>query len=245
MFEQSLMNTARAKTKWSVLASFFLQTVVLGGAILLSLLSTAPLPARQWLSRVVAPLPKSSRPSSRETPVRVVATRRIEQARLMAPARIPRRVAIIEETEAPIADSIKGAGPGVPGGFDTGPYTGVIGDVIANAAPPPPPAPAAPKPSVRAPVRVGGDVQNAKLIHAPLPEYPPLARQARIAGVVRLTAIIARDGSVDQLSVISGHPLLAPAALAAVSKWRYRPTLLNGEPVEVITQIDVNFTLNR
>ena len=122
--------------------------------------------------------------------------------------------------------------------------SGMIGAAIEQKAAPPP-APAAPKPIARAPVRVGGDIQKAKQIYAPLPEYPPLAHQARVAGVVRLTAIIARDGSVEQLSVIVGHPLLAPAAVAAVSKWRYQPTLLNGEPVEVIPQIDVNFTLSR
>jgi periplasmic protein TonB len=78
-----------------------------------------------------------------------------------------------------------------------------------------------------------------------MPVYPPLARQARIAGAVMLEGIIARDGTVKNLRVLSGHPLLAGAALEAVRQWRYRPTLLNGEPVEVIAPIAVNFVLGR
>jgi protein TonB len=77
------------------------------------------------------------------------------------------------------------------------------------------------------------------------PVYPPLARQTRVQGTVRLHAIISKDGSVQQLEVMSGHPLLVQAALDAVKQWRYRPTLLNGEPVEVDTTIDVIFSLNQ
>lgn len=76
-----------------------------------------------------------------------------------------------------------------------------------------------------------------------MPVYPPLARQARVSGSVRLIAIIGRDGTVQQLQVVSGHPLLIGAAVEAVRQWLYHPTLLNGEPVEVICPIDVNFTL--
>jgi protein TonB len=72
-----------------------------------------------------------------------------------------------------------------------------------------------------------------------------LAKQARIQGVVRFTAIIGRDGTIQNLTLVSGHPLLVSAAQEAVKQWRYKPTLLNGEPVEVVTQIDVNFTLNQ
>ena len=92
-------------------------------------------------------------------------------------------------------------------------------------------------------IRVGGNVQQTMLISQPRPVYPPLAKQARIQGVVRLNAIIAKDGTVANLTVVSGHPLLVPAALEAVKQWVYKTTLLNGEPVEVITVIDVNFTL--
>jgi protein TonB len=88
-------------------------------------------------------------------------------------------------------------------------------------------------------------VTAAMLVNRVQPVYPPLARQTRISGTVRLHAIIGKDGSVQQLEVLSGHPLLVQAALDAVRQWRYRPTLLNGEPVEVDTTIDVIFSLNQ
>jgi TonB family protein len=93
-------------------------------------------------------------------------------------------------------------------------------------------------------ITIGGNVQQAKLISQPKPVYPPLAKQARISGVVHLAAIIGKDGNIVNLAVISGHPLLIPSALEAVQQWVYQKTLLNGEPVEVSTQIDVNYTLS-
>src|SRR5207237_336900 len=106
-----------------------------------------------------------------------------------------------------------------------------------------PPAPPKPKPT--GPVRVGGNVQAARIVNRVQPVYPPLARQTRISGTVRLHAIISKDGTIQQLEVMSGHPLLQQAALDAVRQWRYQPTLLNGEPVEVDTTIDVIFSLNQ
>jgi len=75
------------------------------------------------------------------------------------------------------------------------------------------------------------------------PIYPPLARQARIQGVVVMEAVISKEGSIESLRVVTGHPLLNQAALDAVKQWKYRPTLLNGEPVEVITTVTVTFNL--
>jgi len=94
-------------------------------------------------------------------------------------------------------------------------------------------------------IRVGGGVQQRKLIHQAPPVYPPLAKQARIQGTVRLLATIGKDGTVKDVQLVSGHPLLVPAAEEAVRKWRYEQTMLNGQPVEVVTQVDVNFTLSR
>jgi TonB family protein len=103
--------------------------------------------------------------------------------------------------------------------------------------PPPPPRPQFTR------MRVGRDVQAAKLVFHPDPDYPPIAKTARIQGTVRLDAVINRDGTVQTLRVISGHPLLVKAALDAVQRWRYQPTLLNGDPVEVASEIDVSFAL--
>jgi protein TonB len=122
---------------------------------------------------------------------------------------------------------------------------GIIGSVPSAAPPPPPPVKEAPKPVTPKQIRVGGNVQSAKLVRQPKPVYPPLARQARIQGVVRFTAIIGKDGTIQNLQLISGHPLLVQSAQEAVRQWVYQPTLLNNEPVEVITQIDVNFTLTQ
>jgi protein TonB len=115
----------------------------------------------------------------------------------------------------------------------------VLGGVIGGAgtAPPPPPKAAPHR------VTVGGNVQAARLVNRVQPLYPPLARQTRISGTVKLHAIIGKNGAVEQLQVVSGHPLLVQSALDAVKQWRYQPTLLNGEPVEVDTEIDVIFSL--
>jgi len=107
-----------------------------------------------------------------------------------------------------------------------------------DPVPPPPPQEKVPER-----VRVGGQVQPPQLVNKTNPAYPPLARQARIQGTVKLEGVIGKDGTVQELKVVSGHPLLIQAALDAVRNWRYRPTMLNGQPVEVITTIDVNFTL--
>jgi TonB family protein len=92
-------------------------------------------------------------------------------------------------------------------------------------------------------IRVGGNVQSTKIISKPAPVYPALAKSAHIQGVVKLHTFIAADGTVQNINVIEGHPLLVPAALEAVKQWVYQPTLLNGAPVAVETEVDVNFTL--
>ena len=91
---------------------------------------------------------------------------------------------------------------------------------------------------------MGGDVIAAHGLFLPPPPYPPLAKIAHIQGTVVLEAIIGIDGTINDLKVVRGQPMLARAALDAVKAWRYQPTLLNGEPVEVLTEIDVNFKLD-
>jgi periplasmic protein TonB len=108
---------------------------------------------------------------------------------------------------------------------------------------PPPPPPAKPANNSNEPIRVGGEVASAKLIQRVQPAYPPIARQARVQGPVKLEAVISETGEIVNLRVISGHPLLMNAALEAVAQWRYSPTLLNGTAVAVITTIEVNFRL--
>jgi protein TonB len=162
----------------------------------------------------------------------------MEAGKLVAPKAIPKDIKIIKEEEAP-PDVGAGMVGGVPGGVAGGSMGGVIGGVIGgagSAAPPPP------KVNPKR-ITVGGNVQAAHLVNRVQPVYPPLARQTRISGTVKLHAIIGKNGAVEQLQVVSGHPLLVQAALDAVKQWRYQPTLLNGEPVEVDTEIDVIFSL--
>ena len=123
-------------------------------------------------------------------------------------------------------------GAGVIWGSSSGERSGPV------LVPPPPPEPVKPPGPVvsSTPIQVGGVVQSAKLINRTMPRYPPLARQARVQGLVRLEAVIGEDGAIRELRAVSGHPLLIPAALSAVKRWRYRPTLLNGRPVRVITR---------
>jgi protein TonB len=163
------------------------------------------------------------------------------------------RVFTAPSTIQPVANIIDGADFNPPliavGNGDASANTTLIpgatgvGLSIVNAAPPPKSEPPAPKVPSK-PVRVGGDVQAANILSRVNPLYPPLAKQARIQGAVKLEGIIAKDGTIQGLRVLSGHPLLVPAAVDAVKQWRYRPTRLNGEPVEVIAPIDVNFILS-
>jgi protein TonB len=132
---------------------------------------------------------------------------------------------------------VAGVVGGVPGGVPGGQMGGVLGGIISSTPV------AVPKVAAPQRVRVSQGVTQGLLIHKVQPTYPPLARQARIQGSVVLQAEISKNGTIENLHVISGHPMLAPAALDAVKQWRYKPYILNGEPVEVETQVTVNFTL--
>jgi protein TonB len=166
---------------------------------------------------------------------------------LTAPVTIPKQPVIVPSSAADAPDltanGVPGGVPGgVPNGMIGGTIDGILGSISAGPPPPPPPPPAPVATPSR--IQVGGQVQAAKLIHQVLPEYPRLAHEARLGGVVRLKAVIAKDGTVKDLSVMSGHPLLVPAAISAVKQWIYKPTFLNGIPIEVGTEVDVTFTLS-
>jgi protein TonB len=154
---------------------------------------------------------------------------------------------MIKEEDLPPAMSSVGVVGGVPGGVPGGTPGGVIGGILGGVgvAAPPPPAVKEVKKQETQRIRVGGQVIQANLIRKIVPTYPALAKQARISGTVRFNAIIGKDGTIQNLQMVSGHPLLIQAATDAVKQWLYKPTLLNNEPVEVITTIDVNFTLSQ
>jgi periplasmic protein TonB len=247
MFEQSLMDLkAKTNKPWTIVVSFAIQCTIIGVAVLIPLIYYDALPRTQLTSFLTAPPPPPPPPPpAAAAPPRIVhiIPRQFDAGRLMAPKSIPKTIAMIKEDELPPPTATGGVYGGIAGGVSGGVLGGIMSSVGAAAPPPPPPPVKEVKTPVR--IRVGGNVQSAMKIRGPVPQYPPLAKQARIQGTVRFTAVIGRDGTIQNLQLISGHPLLVGAAQAAVSQWVYRPTLLNGEPVEVITQIDVNFTLSQ
>jgi protein TonB len=161
----------------------------------------------------------------------------ITDGQLRAPTKIPKTIQMIKEDEAP-PDLGGGVPGGVPGGIPGGQAGGVIGGIIAQTH--------IDVPKIAVPVRqrVSTGVMTGLLIRKVQPNYPPLAKQARIQGTVVLQAQISKEGTIENLQLISGHPMLAPAAIEAVKQWRYKPYLLNGEPVAVDTQVIVNFNLS-
>ena len=239
MFDDLLESTiVKKKTNkgWAAILSGIVQLLILGVLVLIPLIYTSALPKAMLSTLLVAPPPPPPPPpppAAVKTIVKPVA-RLIQSGKLMQPRAIPKEVAVFKEAELP-PDVVNNSNQngifgGIPGGGSS-----MFGS--APAAPPPP------KPATPSRIKQGGNVTAASLINQTRPVYPALARQARIQGNVVLHAIIDKDGKVAQLEVISGHPLLVQAALDAVRQWRYKPTLLNGDPVEVDTTITVTFTM--
>jgi protein TonB len=188
---------------------------------------------------LVAPPPPPPPPPPAAAPVKIVKQIQtdIVNGALRTPTKIPQKIQMIKEDEAPPAMASAGVVGGVPGGIPGGQMGGVIGGIISSTPV------AVPKVATPQRVRVSMGVTSGLLVRKVNPTYPPLARQARISGTVILRAVISKDGSIENLSLVSGHPMLAPAAIDAVKQWKYKPYLLNGEPVEVDTEVQVNFTL--
>lgn len=234
MFDQLIISTSQTKTHkpWAVTVSALVQLAVVVVLILIPLIYTEALPAGLASTFLVAPAPPPPPPPP-ATVVKTVRPKFIPPQRMVAPTVIPKKVEIVKD-EAPDVAGTAG-GFGVPGGV----AGGVLGGIVSGAAPPPPP----PKPVQAGPVRIGGNVMQAKAIDHPNPVYPAIARAAHVQGTVVLHAIIGKDGTIQQLQLVTGPPLLVNSAMDAVRQWRYQPTLLNGEAVDVDTTISVVFTL--
>ena len=225
--------------------AYIVEGIIVGLLVLVPLIYTEALPSAQLMTFLAAPPPPPPPPPPPAAAAPKIVKRVTMEDVMKAPTVIPKTVRIIKDQPEPVNNAAVGVVGGIPGGIPGGQMGGALGAVLggsltASSAPPPPPPPKAATPKR---IRVGGQVESAKLIFQPKPEYPPLAKMARIQGTVRLEAIISKDGTIQDLKVVSGHPLLVKAALEAVQRWRYQPTLLNTEPVEVVTEIDVNFTL--
>jgi protein TonB len=236
MFDDLLESTSEKKKDnkgWGFVLSGVVQALILGILILIPLIYTEALPKAMLSTLLIAPPPPPPPPPPPQ-PVKTIVkpvARLINSGKLMQPRAIPKEVAVFKEAELP-PDVISNAGN--TGGV----FGGIPGQGMVSAVAPPPPKPTAPQR-----VKQGGNVTAASILQQTRPLYPALARQARIQGNVVLHAIIDKDGKVAQLEVISGHPLLVQSALDAVKQWRYKPTLLNGDPVEVDTTITVTFTM--
>lgn len=244
MFEQSVLLNDPTNTRWGLFISLTGELAILSVAALIPLAYTDRLPHFEWKVATIGPLVRHEIP-----PVKAQAKSaavRVENSRAVFPVP-PRHLPDLRNLppdppaiDAPpslttqLVDQIGAGGPFIPGQVP-----------IEN--PPPPPVLPKPEPqrSMAGPIRVSMGVQMARLTRQVKPEYPFLAKQTRTSGVVHLVCVIGKDGTVQNLQVISGHPLLTRAALEAVRLWIYKPTLLNGEPVEVTAPIDVNFTLTQ
>lgn len=232
MFNQLVVSGDREGTHkpWSVALSAALQVLIIGVFVLIPLLYTEALPKGMLNTFLVAPAPPPPPPPPQPQVVKV-APKVINLQKMVAPTVIPKNIAVVKE-EAPVVYTNNNNG--VSGGTGN-----VLGGLIGSGpAGPPPPPPATPQR-----IRVGGQVEAASLINKVEPQYPPIAKTAHVAGTIVLHAIIGKDGAIRELQFVSGPPLLMKSAMDAVKEWRYKPTMLNGEAVEVDTTIDVVFSL--
>jgi protein TonB len=242
MFEQSILASAPAGRKTSaVFASFAAQIGAVGVLICVPLFYNDVLPRVNFSMPLVGPVTAPPEPvatSAKATPV-------AEALHTRSASRIFRPLTRDAGVTGPQSPAILGV-EGVPevGGRD---FSALVLPSSAQTAiierPRPPVEVPKPPETKNQPVNVGGDVQAAKIIKRILPVYPALAKQARVSGTVHLVGVIAKDGTVQKLEILSGNVLLVRAAVDAVRQWRYQPTTLNGQPVEVIAPIDVVFQL--
>jgi len=247
MFEQSLLiDPSGAKKTGALALSITMQTAAVAVMIALPLIYSDRLPLAPRFISLAFPPPAPPPPPVEQRQATASTTH--TTALTLKPFVAPRKIVALSEipqistVEAP-PEFATNRDVGVPGGIGTSTLaTQMFHEIIIP--PKPPVAVDAPKPPAK-PIMIGGDVQEAKLIRKIIPPYPALARQARISGTVRLMGVIAKDGTIQQLQLVSGHPLLAPTAIDAVRQWLYRPTVLNGQAVEVIAPIDVIFKLGQ
>ena len=245
LFAETLleMSSTRPKRRVSdVLMSVLLHVFVLVAVILPSLYFTDSIDLKKFSQTFLVgpPPPPPPAPVAQAAP-KVVPPKRVMMAtgKLLAPVAIPQKVVILKE-EMPTPDIGAGVAGGVPGGVPGGQMGGVIGGIISGTASTFIPAPVA---APRAPIRVGGHIKAPHLLVQTTPKYPTLAMQTHLEGEVLIDAVIDMHGNVIETNAISGHPLLIPAALAAVAQWKYEPTYLNDIAIPVQLAVKVTFQL--
>jgi protein TonB len=215
-------------------------------ALAISALSAAEVlpPPPDMMAFVVAPAPPPPPPPAADPPPPKSRTVAVRQPPPVVP--VPPRAAVAAPVEAPAGISpetgLEGDAPAIEPGFEAGVAGGISGGIpggiaaaVGPPSPPPPPPPT--------PVRVGGDLSAPRLVRRVNPEYPAVARQAQIEGVVILEAVVDGRGRVEDVKVLRGHPLLDAAAMQAVREWRYEPLRLNGQPTPFVLTVTVSFRL--
>ena len=226
---------ARPRNPWAAIGSLACLSLLLIAAIVIPLFHTDPLPKRETLTMLYLqpPLVTDGTPTKLQAP-KLASTYIPTSTGITAPVRKS------QEAPPPSVGTTGGVVGGVPGGMVGG---GVSSEMLKSA----PSVPVLAKSPVPMPVkrmRIASRVAEANLIHDVAPQYPPEAGRARIEGTVVLMAVIGTDGSVKDVRIESGLPILAQAAIDAVKQWRYKPYMIEGEPVEVDSRITINFTLS-
>jgi periplasmic protein TonB len=225
------------RRRWTTVASFSVQALGLSLLLAIPMLTVQGPPRLEWITSPFFAPPSAPAPRAPQHPQGTIRTSNLHNGILLQPPTIPHGTPQVNDAAVAAAPDFDDTGvvggtgrrgPGVPGS---------TGDQSAFA-PPPPPAPASVRPLIVSHWAEGN------LIYRVQPSYPTLARQARIQGSVQLRAIISKNGTIENLSILSGHAMLVASAIEAVKQWRYRPYLLNGEPIEVETEITVNFVLS-
>jgi len=239
MFDRTLSSSwdERSRRSLTTLTSFGLQALAVGVLLALPLLRPAGLPLFHPLSTPVSlGQPLGEPPATNSHVGANTAAPSSAPVIILRPSpRLPLGMPLVRDDGPP---QIGPSGP-----YTSGPWASASPDGVLNSmgTGPHPIMPTAPRPVV-APVRIS-HMSEGDLVRKVLPTYPPLARNARIQGQVVLQAVISKQGAIENLRVLAGHPMLVPAAIDAVRQWRYRPYVLNNEPMEVETQITVNFSL--
>ena len=239
LFQNSLVVSGakpRPLNPWAAAGSVTLLSLLLLALVVIPLIHTDTLPKRERLTMLYIP-PAAA--TSDDTRLSVpTSTSRYAPTTM----RIPSPVHKTQEAPSPPVDTPGGLVGGVPGGVVGGIPNGVLSEVLSTSS-----TPVLAKTPAATPkrVRVPAQVAEANLVYDVAPKYPPEAGRARIEGTVVLLAVIGKDGAVEDVRVKSGVSVLAQAAIEAVKQWRYRPYLVNGEPVEIDSQITISFNLSK
>ena len=251
MFEQSIILPEQTHKRWTFAASVAVEAMAVGVLMLIPLIYTDALGRG-----LVGPMRVGAPPIKQPIAIQVTASSAPRARAPHTPFRLPsvlRPLAEVMRTPEIDAAPAPDCPNCVVSNFPPADAVSLIGSGQGTVPLPPPPTVKPPEtarkiktdPSPPArPVEVSRGVQEAKIIRRVIPQYPALARSARVQGTVKLMSVISKDGRIERLEVQSGHPLLVRAAVEAVQQWLYKPTLLNGEPVEVVAPIEVHFTLS-